>query len=88
MNAPVNTAALRTAGERADYYQTGDGPLWRAAADEMDRLWESLHDRENEVDRLRIVIEDAPHEPQCDKYSVAQDDELPRQCDCWKADAL
>ncbi|WP_146243435.1 hypothetical protein [Curtobacterium sp. MCLR17_034] len=38
MTDPVNTDALRKAGERADYYQTGDGPLWRATADDVDRL--------------------------------------------------
>lgn len=60
------------------------GDALNAAADEVDRLWNNLHDRENEADRLRTVIENAPHAASC--YVAIGAPEGP--CDCWKADAL
>ena len=73
MTDPVDTGALRKAGERADYYQTGEGPIWRAAADE--------------VDRLRTAIKDAPHDRDAECGFGVDGPDIHR-CTCWKADAL
>lgn len=41
-----------------------------------------------EVDRLRAVIERAPHEPDC-PFLLPIAMRIPEdKCDCWKADAL
>lgn len=96
MTDPVDTNALRTAGKRADYYQTGDGPTWRAAADEVDRLrtelaWMTEHagQRASAYERLRAAIENAPHDVGCataaeSLLGAARDPQRP--CICWKGD--
>jgi len=69
----VDAAALRAAGERADYYRTGDGPLWRAAADE--------------VDRLRAVIAARQHDDLCAVWDL-NGGTSDQGCTCWKAETL
>jgi len=42
----------------------------------------------NEVDRLRKVIEDAPHEDWCAIEDQDPATNRPDHCDCWKASAV
>jgi hypothetical protein len=72
----------------------------RAAADEIDHLRGELRASVNmheqarqladaaitERDRLRKLIEDAPHDTECEITNIPEGHA--RNCTCWKADAL
>jgi len=76
MTDPVDTDALRRLAQSAEHgWDTETGPSLRAAA--------------NEVDRLRIVLTDAPHDTWCASHDWGNDNHPgdARPCDCWKADA-
>lgn len=46
-----------------------------------DKLWD-------EIDRLRVVIENAPHGCLCRAVDASGELVNAASCDCWKADAL
>lgn len=98
MTDPVDTDALR-----AQQWQDVDELAeWATvAADEVDRLRlsdsnathqrdqlaDALRHSDNENDRLRAVIENAPHGWECAQETYdGHDDSI--ACTCWKADAL
>lgn len=95
MSDPVDTDALRAwaVDAREIAAAGGSGPnllticadKLSAAADEVDKLWDNLHDRENEADRLRALIEKARHAVECKRGGSGN---LRVPCTCWKADAL
>ncbi|MDF2895756.1 MAG: hypothetical protein K0Q46_2542 [Rhodococcus erythropolis] len=86
MTDPVDTDALRetaqVAAEVADAGELG----WRALADSSD----ALNAAADELDRLRAVIENAPHALDCESRShdFLGHEQEPGDCTCWKADAL
>lgn len=68
MTDPVDTDALRA---------------WNAGRSD-DKLFPLVADAADEVDRLRAVIENAPHTRGC----ILRTRRYGGTCDCWKADAL
>jgi hypothetical protein len=77
MTDPVDTDALNTNWLRsvAGTLHSKASHLMNAAADE--------------VDRLRAVIENAPHGKECrGRWVVALPRNIYQGCTCWKADAL
>lgn len=65
---------------------------WDAAANEVDRLRAKVARRDTklgdyavELDRLRAVIENAPHDQSGADGCMSL---VGGKCDCWKADAL
>lgn len=98
---PVDTDALRRLAYDVEHgWDTETGPSLRAAADELDRLRglftaEDAFSRarigraDDARDRLRAVIENAPHAEWC---ASSPDLRIPSdpmgKCDCWKADVL
>lgn len=51
-------------------------------------VWASVVELGAELDRLRAVIENAPHTDACDRSRIVVDRSIPGDCTCWKADAL
>lgn len=100
MTDPVNTDALRT----QQWQDVDELAEWAiAAADEVDRLrlsdWNATSQRDqladalrrsdNENDRLRAVIENAPHAGDVGVCNRDRDGYSPHLvCTCWKAGAL
>lgn len=86
MTDPVNTDALRAV---ASTLHSKAFHLMNAAADEVDRLraYEAYNEHsaewwEAQVESLRSLIENAPHDYNCrSNYDIGK-------CTCWKADAL
>lgn len=88
MSDPVDTDALR------ELLVLGAPPLSATAAGHdkwIGRVRLAGIAAADEVDRLRAVIEDAPHDAACltaaNGYNVVALN-LPGNCTCWKADAL
>jgi hypothetical protein len=53
---------------------------------EQSDIWKHLANDERDVtDRLRAVIENAPHFPGCELFTAVNGQWM---CTCWKADAL
>ncbi|WP_336698160.1 hypothetical protein [Curtobacterium sp. USHLN213] len=88
--------------EYGDLYEYEDRIVWhrntatalRAAANEVDRLrdrnsmdwYQAGRDADAENERLRALIENAPHQLDCNTEPGGIGD--PNICTCWKADAL
>lgn len=53
----------------------------------MPEVTAALRAAADEVDRLRAVIENAPHWPSCVHYAATWQT-IGDPCTCWKADAL
>lgn len=87
MHDPVDTDALRTwAAARADNKLL---PMINAAADEVDRLraYEAFNEHsaewwEAQVESLRSLIENAPHDSRC---TIHPEPGYTPNCTCWKA---
>lgn len=87
MGEPVHLNALR------DAYSAAYGPArkaWLNDSDAHDKGLEAVaRIAANELDRLRAVIENAPHECTCQwPYGDDDPEAYGNYCDCWKADAL
>jgi len=96
MTDPVDTDALRAMAAAGDYNM---GPFAVAAADEVDRLREAqggeawFHkamEARTERNRLRTVIENAPHAAECEQWDLEPrtGHALSEHCTCWKAGVL
>lgn len=102
MTDPVDTAALRTAGRMIAPGFPGVDKAMDTAADEVDRLraelmqaQQDVTDAENDgigwmdrANRLRAVIENAPHDESVCDVPTALLERMTVPCTCWKADAL
>lgn len=84
MTDPVDTDALRMTA--SDLRETGGWHPWRDDA-QARKNWELIDAAADEVDRLRAVIEKAPHRIECNKGNVWRDGST-MPCTCWKADVL
>lgn len=84
MTDPVDTDALRGTANRIDDQR--DTPLPTAWSDARDAV-DGLRAAADELDRLRAVIEDAPHDFD-DGLGCWGAPGQPEPCTCWKADAL
>jgi hypothetical protein len=62
-----------------------DSTFWREQSDTWKRL---ANDERDATNRLRAVIENAPHTEACDRSRIVVDRSIPGDCACWKADAL
>lgn len=83
MTDPVDTDALRAWAVDARDIATGGGSgpnLLNVCADKLTAA-------ADEVDRLRAVIENAPHDVECNEGNVWRDGSF-MTCTCWKAEAL
>lgn len=92
MTDSVDTDALRRDARILAPGFPGVEQRLNAAADEVDRLrdsrdtWKRLACDERDVtDKLRAVIENAPHAVDCKRGGSGN---LRVPCTCWKADAL
>lgn len=89
MTDPVSTNKLRelqalSGGILSRNLLEGSG-VWKINRD----VTRALADAADEVDRLRDVIEFAPHAPDCDEVITKRlGAPHPLPCDCWKANAL
>lgn len=92
MTDPVDTDALRMLIKLEGAVESGKlREALGSAADEVDRLrtelaWMTEHaaQRASAYERARAVIENAPHFPGCEMFTVGGS----WKCTCWKADAL
>lgn len=84
MTDPVDTDALAAAWDK--YAALNDIHPHSIERDVFEQGWDAAAD---EVDRLRSVIENAPHDGDCWLREDADEGVLPehRNCTCWKADA-
>lgn len=80
MTDPVDTDALRKIAAECNEnnYNLDNGWLLGSAGDALDTA-------ADEVDRLRAVVEDAPHDRYCGLERAQQGTNY---CTCWKAGVL
>lgn len=84
MTDPVDTNALMDLARAA---HGGASELWEAWDEGTARL---LRSSAIEIDGLRTVIENAPHDAECEQWDLQPQTGRPLTdaCTCWKADAL
>lgn len=82
MTDPMDTDALR--GTASDLRET-DWVPWQTQ-EEARENWQRIEKAADEVERLRAVIENAPHAEECPLSFAPTPGTY--SCNCWKADAL
>ena len=48
-------------------------------------LTDALEAKDAEIKRLRGIIEDAPHDPRCNRIRQWEMGNAEERCDCWKS---
>lgn len=85
MSAPT-PEQMRTLGDRAQQWSDRAG-IKHKPGQTLAEFAAALRAAADEVDRLRTVIENAPHAPKCVQYAAAWQT-IGEPCTCWKADVL
>jgi uncharacterized membrane protein len=73
---------LTSAADEVDRLRISDSNVTQ----QRDQLATALRRSDNENDRLRAVIENAPHGQRC--WTAIRPSDNGMKCDCWKAEAL
>lgn len=83
MTDSIDTDALRARSLLIRDEELSGGVRWLTGP-----TWGMLSAAADEVDRLRAVVENAPHGDGCEMAWPAVDRKPTDTCTCWKADAL